>query len=118
MSLIEESNTEEMQMFRDMILRFLEQEVSPHYETWEKNHKMPREMWNIMGSAGMLLVDFPEKYGSAGASFDVCQMIQEEICRMGFQGLGTGYNIHANIVAPYILNIGNQEQRDRWLQVW
>ncbi|MDB4281694.1 acyl-CoA dehydrogenase family protein [Paraglaciecola sp.] len=115
MSLIEESNTEEMQMFRDMILRFLEQEVSPHYETWEKNHKMPREMWNIMGSAGMLLVDFPEKYGSAGASFDVCQMIQEEICRMGFQGLGTGYNIHANIVAPYILNIGNQEQRDRWL---
>ena len=30
MSLIEESNTEEMQMFRDMILRFLEQEVSPH----------------------------------------------------------------------------------------
>ena len=115
MSLIEESNTEEMQMFRDMILRFLEQEVSPHYDTWEKNHKMPREMWNIMGSAGMLLVDFPEKYGSAGASFDVCQMIQEEICRMGFQGLGTGYNIHANIVAPYILNIGNQEQRDRWL---
>ena len=115
MSLIEESNTEEMQMFRDMILRFLEQEVSPHYETWEKNHKMPREMWNIMGSAGMLLVDFPEKYGSAGASFDVCQMIQEEICRMGFQGLGTGYNIHANIVAPYILNIGNQEQKDRWL---
>ena len=98
MPLIEESNTEEMQMFRDMILRFLEQEVSPHYDTWEKNHMMPREMWNIMGSAGMLLVDFPEKYGSAGASFDVCQMIQEEICRMGFQGLGTGYNIHANIV--------------------
>ena len=115
MATTEDANNEEMQMFRDMVLRFLEQEVLPHYDTWEKNHKMPRDMWNIMGSAGMLLVDFPEKYGAAGASFDVCQMIQEEMCRLGFHGLGTGYNIHANIVAPYVLNIGTEEQHDRWL---
>jgi alkylation response protein AidB-like acyl-CoA dehydrogenase len=115
MATTEDANNEEMQMFRDMVLRFLEQEVLPHYDTWEKDHKMPREMWNIMGSAGMLLVDFPEKYGAAGASFDVCQMIQEEMCRLGFHGLGTGYNIHANIVAPYLLNIGTEEQHDRWL---
>jgi len=115
MSATEDSYNEEIQMFRDMVLRFLEQEVLPHYDTWEKNHKMPREMWNTMGSAGLLLVDFPEKYGAAEASFDVCQMIQEEMCRLGFHGLGTGYNIHANIVAPYILNIGTEEQHDRWL---
>jgi alkylation response protein AidB-like acyl-CoA dehydrogenase len=115
MTTTEDANNEEMQMFRDMVLRFLEQEVLPHYDTWEKNHEMPREMWNILGSAGMLLVDFPEKYGAAAASFDVCQMIQEEMCRMGFHGLGTGYNIHANIVAPYVLNIGTEEQHDRWL---
>jgi alkylation response protein AidB-like acyl-CoA dehydrogenase len=115
MTTTEDANNEEMQMFRDMVLRFLEQEVLPHYDSWEKNHKMPREMWNTLGSAGMLLVDFPEKYGAAGASFDVCQMIQEEMCRLGFHGLGTGYNIHANIVAPYVLNIGTEEQHDRWL---
>jgi alkylation response protein AidB-like acyl-CoA dehydrogenase len=101
---------EEIEMFRDMVLRFLEQEVAPHYEEWEKNHHMPRDMWNTMGNAGMLLVDFDEKYGSAGASFEVCQMIQEEMCRMNFHSLATGYNIHANIVAPYILNIGTQHQ--------
>ncbi|MDT0582128.1 MULTISPECIES: acyl-CoA dehydrogenase family protein [Alteromonadaceae] len=106
---------EEIEMFRDMVLRFLEQEVTPHYEEWEKNHHMPREMWNTMGNAGMLLVDFDEKYGAAGASFEVCQMIQEEMCRMNFHSLATGYNIHANIVAPYILNIGTQQQCDRWL---
>ncbi|MFT4733002.1 MAG: acyl-CoA dehydrogenase, partial [Gammaproteobacteria bacterium] len=49
------------------------------------------------------------------ASFDVCQMIQEEMCRMNFHALATGYNIHSNIVAPYILNIGTQQQKDRWL---
>jgi alkylation response protein AidB-like acyl-CoA dehydrogenase len=115
MSITEDNNSEEIQMFRDMVLRFLEQEVLPHYDSWEKNHKMPREMWNTMGSAGLLLVDFPEKYGAADASFDVCQMIQEEMCRLNLHALATGYNIHANIVAPYLLHIGNQEQQDRWL---
>ena len=72
-------------------------------------------MWNIIGSAGMLLVDFPEKYGAADASFEVCQMIQEEMCRLNLHALATGYNIHANIVAPYLLHIGNQQQQERWL---
>ncbi|MFT5542516.1 MAG: acyl-CoA dehydrogenase [Glaciecola sp.] len=108
-------NSEELQMFRDMVLRFLEQEVLPHYDTWEKNHHTPREIWKTFGNAGVLLVDMPEKYGAAEASFDVCQMIQEEMCRLGLHGLATGYNIHANIVAPYILNIGTEQQKDRWL---
>ncbi|MEH6345799.1 MAG: acyl-CoA dehydrogenase family protein [Bermanella sp.] len=109
------ANQEEVQMFRDMVLRFLEQEILPHVESWEENHEMPQEMWNVMGTAGLLLVDLPEQYGTAGASFDVCQMIQEEMCRLGLHGLATGYNIHSNIVAPYILNIGNQAQKDQWL---
>jgi acyl-CoA dehydrogenase len=108
-------DNEEIQIFRDMVLRFLKQEIIPHYDVWEKNHHMPREVWNTLGSAGILLVDMPEKYGAAGASFDVCQMIQEEMCRLGLHGLATGYNIHANIVAPYILNIATEEQKDRWL---
>ncbi|WP_371194824.1 acyl-CoA dehydrogenase family protein [Glaciecola sp. SC05] len=108
-------DNEEIQMFRDMVLRFLKQEIIPHYDTWEANHHMPREVWNTLGSAGILLVDMPEKYGAAGASFDVCQMIQEEMCRLGLHGLATGYNIHANIIAPYILNIATEAQKDRWL---
>ena len=110
-----DANQEEVQMFRDMVLRFLEQEILPHVDSWEANHEMPKEMWNVMGTAGLLLVDLPEQYGTAGASFDVCQMIQEEMCRLGLHGLATGYNIHSNIVAPYILNIGNQAQKDQWL---
>lgn len=46
----------------------------------------------------MLLVDFPEQNGAAGASFEICQMIQEEMCRLNLHALATGYNIHANIV--------------------
>lgn len=110
-----ESTNEEIVLFRDMVLRFLEQEVAPHYEEWEKNHQLPRQFWNTMGEAGMLCVDLEESYGAAGASFEVNQMIAWEMGRLGFGGLGSNYNIHSNIVAPYINNIGSQEQKDYWL---
>lgn len=106
---------EELELFKDMVLRFMEQEILPHYQQWEDDHLMPRDVWNTLGSAGMLLVDMPEQYGAAGANFTVCQMIQEQMCRLGLHGLATGYNIHANIVAPYINNIGTDAQKQRWL---
>lgn len=106
---------EELNLFRDMVLRFLEQEVEPHFEEWEKNHNTPREFWNTMGQAGLLGVDMPEEYGSAGTSFDVCQMIMWELSRLGYGGLASNYNIHANIVAPYINNIGTPAQKQQWL---
>ena len=109
------ADQEELALFKDMIERFLEQEIEPHYEQWEKDHLMPRDAWLTLGAAGLLLVDMPEEYGAANASFDICQLVQQEMCRRGFHGLGTGYNIHANIVAPYIHNLGTEEQKQYWL---
>lgn len=106
---------EELDMFRDMVLRFFEQEVTPHYEQWERDHIVPRQLWNTMGEAGLLCVDMPEQFGSAGTSIDVQMMILGEMSRLGFGGLGSGYNIHSNIVAPYIFNIGNEQQHEQWL---
>lgn len=109
------ADTEELTMFKDMVLRCLEQEVLPHYEKWEKAHFTPKSIWKTLGDAGMLLVDMPSQFGAAETHFDVCQMIQEEMCRLGLHGLATGYNIHANIVAPYLVNIGTQQQQQQWL---
>lgn len=109
------ADTEELSMFKDMVLRCLEQEVLPHYEKWEKAHFTPKSIWKTLGNAGMLLVDMPSQFGAAETHFDVCQMIQEEMCRLGLHGLATGYNIHANIVAPYLVNIGTQQQQKQWL---
>jgi alkylation response protein AidB-like acyl-CoA dehydrogenase len=112
---VKSANAEELSMFKDMVLRCLEQEVLPHYEKWEKAHFTPKSIWKTLGDAGMLLVDMPSQFGAAETHFDVCQMIQEEMCRLGLHGLATGYNIHANIVAPYLVNIGTQQQQQQWL---
>ncbi|GAA5316221.1 MAG: acyl-CoA dehydrogenase family protein [Candidatus Pelagadaptatus aseana] len=115
MSVDQAAINEELEMFRDMVLRFLEQEVAPNYEQWEEQHAVPRELWNTFGAAGMLCVDMPEEFGSAGASLDVQMMVLQEMSRLGYGGIASGYNIHSNIVAPYIYHIGADEQKQKWL---
>ncbi len=110
-----EQEQEDLRPFQDMIARALTQEVAPYYEQWEENETIPRTLWKTLGTAGMLGIDMPEQYGGAGASFEVCQLAIAEIARQGFGGLASSYNIHANIVMPYILHIGSNAQKDRWL---
>ena len=108
-------DTEELTLFRDMTRRALEQEVAPHFEQWEEQHMVPRELWNRLGDAGLLCPDMPEEYGAAGTSPEVTFAVIEEVSRMGFGGVATGYGIHSNIVAPYINHFGTEEQKQQWL---
>jgi acyl-CoA dehydrogenase len=115
MTLPQHDENDELALFRDMVVRFIEQEVTPNFDQWEEKHLMPRDFWRTMGEAGLLLVDMPEQYGTAGASIDVCLMIQELFCQHGYIALASGYGIHSSIVAPYINNIATEEQKSQWL---
>ena len=76
------SDQQDTALFQEMIDRFLDHEVEPRYQDWEQNHLMPREFWNTMGEAGLLLIDMPEIYGAAGSSFDIPQLVQVEMCML------------------------------------
>lgn len=108
-------DNEELTLFRDMARRALEQEISPHIEEWEAEHAVPRELWNTLGQAGLLCPDLPAEYGAAGAAPEVTFAIIEELSRLGFGGIASGYGIHSNIVAPYIEHFGSEEQKNTWL---
>lgn len=106
---------EELTLFRDMARRAFEQEIEPHFEQWEEDHMVPRELWNTLGAAGLLCPDMPEIYGGAATSPQVCLAMIEELSRMGYGGFCSGYGIHSNIVAPYIEHFGTEEQKQQWL---
>jgi acyl-CoA dehydrogenase len=108
-------HNEEMTLFRDMAVRAFEQEISPHIEQWEDDHIVPRELWNTLGAAGLLCPDMPEEYGAAGTTANVTFAMIEELSRMGFGGIASGYGIHSNIVAPYIDHFGSEAQKQHWL---
>ncbi|SHK80018.1 Acyl-CoA dehydrogenase [Marinobacter antarcticus] len=106
---------EDIELFHSMINRVLDKEITPFYEQWEEEAATPRELWHTLGQAGMLGIDMPEQYGGAAASFEISQLAIEEMARKGFGGLASGYNIHANIVMPYILHLGSEAQKQRYL---
>ncbi|MFT6275298.1 MAG: acyl-CoA dehydrogenase [Halioglobus sp.] len=106
---------EELTLFRDMACRAFEQEIAPHFEEWEAQHLVPRSLWNTLGEAGLLCPDMPEEYGGAGTSPEVTLALIEELSRMGFGGVATGWGIHCNIVAPYINHFGSEQQKQEWL---
>ncbi|GGE69314.1 acyl-CoA dehydrogenase [Streptosporangium jomthongense] len=106
---------EDTELFHNMINRVLDKEVAPFYDQWEEEAAIPRSVWNTLGQAGMLGIDMPEEYGGAAASFEISQLAISEIARKGFGGLAGGYNIHANIVMPYILHLGTEAQKQQYI---
>ncbi len=111
----DQAQNEELTLFRDMVLRAMEKEVAPHFDQWEEDGLIPRETWKTLGEAGLLCSDMPEQYGGSGVDFDVTLMIIEEACRLGFTGMSVGLGIHSNIVAPYLLHLGTEQQKQQWL---
>jgi alkylation response protein AidB-like acyl-CoA dehydrogenase len=105
----------EIELFRDTFRKFLQREVAPHYDQWEREGLFPRDLWRQFGQHGFLCVDMPEAYGGSGAGFKLSTIVVEEIARMGFGGLASSVSVHSDIVAPYLLHLGSEEQKQRWL---
>lgn len=105
----------EKALFRDSVRKFLEREVEPHYEQWEREEIWPREVWHKFGENGFLCVDLPSAYGGYDASFELSCVVVEEVSRAGYGALSSGISVHSDIVAPYILHLGSEAQKQYWL---
>jgi len=105
--------TSDHEAFRDSFRRFMDKEIAPFHADWEEQGYVDRAVWNKAGENGFLCMTMPEEYGGAGADklFSVAQM--EELSRGGFSGIG--YFLHSEIVAPYLLHYGTEEQKKNYL---
>jgi len=100
--------------FRDTVRTFMERHVTPHHAAWEKAGIVDRDVWVAAGKQGLLGMDVPEELGGGGvADFRYNTVLDEEITRAGATGLGFG--LHNDIIAPYLLSLGTEEQQRRWL---
>lgn len=101
-------------MFRDAVGRFLDQHAAPDIlERWRAAGVVARDFWSKAGDAGLLCPSIPEEFGGAGGDFRYELVVIEELGRRGLEGFGAP--VHSGIVAPYLLHLGNDEQRARWL---
>src|SRR5262245_4934728 len=102
------------EQFRQLCREFLTREAVPFHAEWEQAGLVGREVWRKAGAAGLLGLDVPEEYGGGGQrDFRFNAVLVEEILRTGCTGLGFG--LHNDVVAPYLTDLTDDEQRKRWL---
>lgn len=106
--------TDEHRMFRDAVRRFIEKEIAPHHDQWEKDGVVPRDLWLKAGAQGFLCMDAPEAYGGGGVKdFRYAAIMAEEQARTNCTG--PGFALHNDVALPYILNYGTEAQQARWI---
>lgn len=108
-----EWKTDDVVMLQEMATKFLEAEVLPHYDRFEKQEIFDRSVWELAGENGLLCASMPEEYGGAGGTYAHESAILEAISHVGVDGFGIA--LHNSIVAPYILHYGSEEQKRNWL---
>lgn len=104
---------EDHNMFRDQARRFVDREIVPYLHEWEKSGIVPKEVWLKAGENGLLCSTVPEEYGGPGGDFGHSAVMIEELARAN--ATAVGFTTHSEIVTPYIVAYGSEEQKQQWL---
>ncbi|WP_459547141.1 acyl-CoA dehydrogenase family protein [Nocardia sp. X0981] len=104
----------EHELFRESYRKFLEMHVAPFHDQWAEQGVVDRAVWLEAGKQGFLGMAVPEEYGGGGVrDFRYNAIITEESVRGQYSGLG--FSLHNDVIAPYLLELANEEQKQRWL---
>jgi acyl-CoA dehydrogenase len=107
--------TEDLVMLREQVRRFVEREVVPHGEAWERDGRIPREMFVKLGEMGLLGMQHEEAYGGTESGSLASVVFGEELSRSTFGGFTAAVTVHTDMSASHISRVGTSEQKQRFL---
>jgi len=99
---------------RALLRRFVDQEITPQIDAWERQGALPRELYRRAGELGLLGLGFPEQYGGTFGDHRATLIVVEELARADAGGLIAGLLSHG-IGAPPILHFGDEALKARVL---
>ena len=103
----------EHEAFRETVRKFYEKEVVPNIAKYEAQQHVDRDLWNKAGAMGLLCATIPEEYGGSGVNRLYSMILIEE--QAYAMDSSTGFSLHSDIVANYVNNFGNEDQKKKWL---
>lgn len=106
--------TEEHQIFRTSIRKFVEKEIKPHIDHWEDEELFPVELYKKAADAGFLGLEYPEAYGGSPCDKFMNIAYTEEMIRAGSVGLVAGLGSYS-IAMPPVLSMGTEKQKQKFL---
>lgn len=105
---------ETVEMLREAVRDFVEQEISPIAESVDQKNIFPNELWQKLGELGLLGITVDEKYGGSEMGYLAHAVAMEEISR-GSASIGLSYGAHSNLCTNQIFLNGNENQKKRYL---
>lgn len=101
---------------RSSVRAFVEKELLPNVEEWEREERFPKEIFARVGELGFLGLKFPESVGGSGPDFVADAVVTEEFALCGSGGIAACLGAHKDLAALYVFNFGNSQQHERWLR--
>ncbi len=107
--------SEEHELLRAQVRRFVETEIKPHGLAWEEQGFVPREVLRRMGSLGFFGIRYPERYGGSDMDALATVVLSEELGRSTFSGVATTALVHSEMASIHLFRAGSEAQKDKWM---
>lgn len=108
--------TEEHQLFREGLRDFLQKEVVPHLEKWEKTGTIERFIWEKFGEMGYFGIAYPEAYGGLDLDLFYTVIFLEEMQRINSGGFAAAMWAHAYLAMQHLNAEGDERIKQEYLK--
>ncbi|WP_334015144.1 isovaleryl-CoA dehydrogenase [Alteromonas sp. S167] len=105
---------EDIDMLRDQVYQFAQNEIAPLAEKADADNQFPNELWTKLGDMGLLGVTVSEQYGGSDMGYLAHTVAMEEVSRAS-AGIGLSYGAHSNLCVNQIYKNGNEAQKEKYL---
>lgn len=107
--------TEEHQLFRKSFQDFLQKEVVPHIDKWEKTGTIERFIWKKFGDMGYFGLVYPEKFGGLNLDLFYTVIFLEELQKINSGGFAAAMWAHSYLAMTHLNIEGNDEIKQKYL---
>jgi len=107
--------TEEHNLFRESLRDFLQKEVVPHIEKWEKTGAIERFIWKKFGDMGYFGLAYPEQYGGLDLDLFYTVILLEELQRINSGGFAAAMWAHAYLAMTHLNKEGDDAIKSKYL---
>jgi alkylation response protein AidB-like acyl-CoA dehydrogenase len=107
--------TEEHELFRKSLKDFLQKEVTPNIETWEKTGIIDRAIWTKMGDMGYFGLVYPEEYGGLGLDVFYTVILLEELQKINSGGFAAAIWAHTYLAMTHLNKEGGHAIKEKYL---
>jgi len=107
--------TEEHNLFRKSLQDFLQKEVVPHIEKWEKTGNIDRFIWKKFGDMGFFGINYPEAYGGMGLDLFYTVILLEELQKINSGGFAAAIWAHCYLAMTHLNAEGDEAIKQKYL---